>query len=512
MRASLGAAAGLGLGRSAWGAPPTRAAAPTARDADIDATVDVEVALRAIPGEVMLDPSGRRATRVWRYEGRLIKGLSDALTPAAAGYLGPMFRIRQGQRVRVNFENQLPEESVVHFHGLDVAEANDGHPRLAVGPGGTRRSDFQVTNRPGTYWYHPHPHRRTGAQVYAGMAGLFVVADGDDTARGLPAAPFDLPLVIQDRVIDADWQLVYRPNPMLGFLGDRIFVNGQASPTLPVAKGSYRLRVLNGSNARIYKLAFSDGRPMIAIGSDGGLLAAPLSRPYLMLAPGERVEIWVDFGNDAGSADVALESRAFEAPGMMGGMGGMGGMGMMGGGGGKAPLANGAPVRLCQFAVRGPGDRLRLPRRLDPPAFRPAAEVKNARAPRQFQVSMAMMRWGLNGRSFEMSAVAPDEHIKLGATEDWVFSNLGGMMGMPHPIHIHGGQFQIVERDLAGDAAGDMSEGLINNGWKDTVLLRAGERVRLRVRFARHAGLFLYHCHNLEHEDMGMMRNFRVDA
>ena len=145
-----------------------------------------------------------------------------------------------------------------------------------------------------------------------------------------------------------------------------------------------------------------------------------------------------------------------------------------------------------------------------PPAFRPAAEVVNGREPRRFEVSMAMMRWMLNGAPFEMEEVAANERIKRGVTEDWEFANLAGMMALPHPIHIHGGQFQIVSR--AGASAPTVADGLVDGGWKDTFLLLPGERVRVRVRFARHAGLFLYHCHNLEHEDMGMMRNFRVET
>ena len=135
---------------------------------------------------------------------------------------------------------------------------------------------------------------------------------------------------------------------------------------------------------------------------------------------------------------------------------------------------------------------------------------------------MMMMRWVLNGRPFEMTEVAPNERIKLGATEDWEFSNLGGTgmgMGMAmataHPIHLHGGQFQVVSRAVAPasqEAAATLGQGFLDEGWKDTFLLRPGERVRVRVRFANHAGLYLYHCHNLEHEDMGMMRNLLVAA
>jgi len=219
--------------------------------------------------------------------------------------------------------------------------------------------------------------------------------------------------------------------------------------------------------------------------------------------------VWADFGRDLPGAEVALESLAFSDGGMMGGMGMMGGRGMMGGGG--PGMNNGAPFHVCRFTVRGPGERRSLPKRLDAPAFRPSEEVANLRDLRQFAVTTAMMRWLLNGRAFEMTGIASNERIRRGVTEDWEFSNPGGMMAMAHPIHIHGGQFQIVGRSAEAGAS-TVIEGRVDEGWKDTFLLMPGERVRVRVRFAHHEGLFLYHCHNLEHEDMGMMRNFRVEA
>jgi len=469
---------------------------------------DLVVRLKATSAQLRVDDASDSLTNVLRFEGSRLAGPSDAFSQDDSRYLGPTFRVRAGQRVRVLFENALSEPSIVHWHGLDVAEVNDGHPRFAVDGGGQRPYELHLEDRPGTYWYHPHPDRLTGHQVLAGMAGLFIVTDGDDDARGLPAAEFDLPLVIQDRIIDGAGQLVYAPNPMLGFLGDRVLVNGRTSASFDVRAGSYRLRLLNGSNARIYKLAWSDGRPVQVIGTDGGLLAAPLTRPYVMLAPGERVEVWADF---AGIGDgVWLESQPFTIGGSM-----MGG-GMMGAGrsGGRS-LPNGASFRICQFAVKEKGTRLPIPRQFSPLAWRPPGEVVNRASPRRFAVSMAMMRWVLNGELFSMDDVAANERIRLGVTEDWEFANTGGMMTTAHPIHVHGGQFQILERQVAPawrEAAATMDEGLVDAGWKDTFLLRPGERVRIRVRFAKHAGLFLYHCHNLEHEDMGMMRNFRVEG
>jgi FtsP/CotA-like multicopper oxidase with cupredoxin domain len=477
----------------------------------------LEIALGVAPGKARLDPRAGREASVLRFAGKVVSGRADALVPGES-YLGPTFRVRRGERVRVRFDNGLDEPSIVHWHGLDVPEQADGHPRLAVAGGQGYRYDFTVENRPGLYWYHPHPDRRTGPQTYAGMAGLFLVTDPDDRARGLPGDENDLALVLQDRLLDADGELVYDPNPMVGFLGDRILVNGRPEASFTVTAGSYRLRLLNGSNARIYKLAFSDGAPLTVIGSDGGLLAAPVRKPFVTLGPGERVELWVDFAKPAGGGEVWLESQVFAEGGGMMGMsrgGGMGGMGMMGGGRGGARLPNGARFRVCRFDVRGTGRRLRVPARFDALAFRPDDAVENLGRPRRFDISMGMMRWTLNGATFARTEVAENERIKQGATEDWEFRNLGGMMTMAHPIHIHGGQFQVVERAPipGGVASGEaLRAGLVDEGWKDTFLVLPGERVRVRVLFDHHAGLFVYHCHNLEHEDGGMMRNFRVEA
>jgi FtsP/CotA-like multicopper oxidase with cupredoxin domain len=464
-----------------------------------------DVTLRAAPAEVALDATGRRSS-VSKFEGKVVGGRSDALV-SGAGYLGPTFRVRRGERVRVRFENALDEPSIVHWHGLAVSQENDGHPRFAVAAGERYQYDFVIENRPGLYWYHPHPDGRTGPQVYAGLAGLFLVTDPDDGARGLPTGDHDLALVIQDRALSSDGALLYAPNPMVGFLGDRIFVNGRAEPSFAVDAGTYRLRILNGSNSRIYKLAFSDGRPLTVIGSDGGLLAAPVQKPFVALGPGERVELWADFA--PAGRDAWLESQAFSV-----GAGMMGGMGMgMGGGGGR--VQNGARFRVCRFDVRGGGRRLAVPSRFEALAWRPEREVVNLDHPRTFDVSMGMMRWSLNGRSFEMTELAPNERIKLDTTEDWVFRNEAGMMMMAHPIHVHGCQFQVVER-VAAPATRAMVDtlrpGIVDEGWKDTFLLLPGERVRVRVRFERHTGLFLYHCHNLEHEDAGMMRNLLVES
>lgn len=166
------------------------------------AEVDVHIELHAESAEVALRPG--RPTRVWHYRSRLLRGEAGALEARAGAYLGPIIRVRRGQRIRVDLVNGLPESTIVHWHGLHVPDDMDGHPRFAIGPGEGYVYEFTVDNRAGSYWFHPHPHGRTGKQVYAGLAGLFLVSDDDEAALALPTGAQDLPLVIQDRSFDAD--------------------------------------------------------------------------------------------------------------------------------------------------------------------------------------------------------------------------------------------------------------------------------------------------------------------
>jgi len=473
-------------------------------------TPDVDLVLTAAPGEVSLLPG--EPTRVWRFTGERLRGPADTLTVLPDSYLGPVIRLRRGQRVRIRFVNQLAEDSIVHWHGLDVPEVADGHPRLAVGAGRDYVYEFTVTNRAGTYWYHPHPHMRTGAQVYYGLAGLLLVSDPEEDALGLPSGGRELLCVLQDRLIDSRNQLLYHGTMMEmmnGVLGDRLLVSGQVQPTRDVDAAWHRVRLLNGSNARFYKIAWSHDLPMTVIGSDGGLLERPLVQRTLTLAPGQRADLLVDLTAFAPGTDVRLESVAYPAE-AVGGVGMMGGMGRMGGMGETAALPQGAAARLMTLRVGATrGDAYAVPARL--PSFdttwapQPAAPVR--RVPLRFQ----RMQWLLGDRIFEMEGVTADETVRAGSTHIWEFVNMPNGMGMEaaHPIHIHGRQFRVLDRQ-GSDPSNALREGIVDAGWTDTVLVLPGETVRVQVTFTPHPGLYLYHCHILEHEDMGMMRNFRV--
>ena len=297
--------------------------APTKDDAP---QFDVELELEAVSTELEILPGA--ATRVLSYRGRVTAGDHNALQELPGSYLGPILRCRRGQRVRIRFINSLDKATIAHWHGLHMPEDMDGHPRLAVGPGETRTYEFDVIDRAGTYWYHPHPHGRTGPQVYAGLAGLLIISDDEEEVLGLPSGADGIPLVIQDRAFDDRNQLRYTGRGMMdrmvGFLGDRILVNGQPDPTLRLAAQPHRLRLLNGSNSRIYKLAWEDSTALTVIGTHGGLLERPVQREYVMLAPGERIDLWVDMAGRQVGSKVRLMSLPFEGDtqgGMMGRMG-----------------------------------------------------------------------------------------------------------------------------------------------------------------------------------------------
>jgi len=479
---------------------------------------DVVLRLVAAPAAVALQPASK--TRVLRYTGEVLRGRRDAIRPSP-GNLGPTLELRRGERVRIEVVNGVGAPTVVHWHGMIVPDSADGHPHQAVPSGGSYTVEFTVRNPAGTYLYHPHPHRITGRQTYYGLAGLLIVREPREREMGLPGQEHELQLVLQDRRIGDDGQLVFKRgmmDDMNGVLGDRVLVNGVDDSAFKVLPRAYWLRVANVSNARIYKLAWSDERPLRVIGSDGGLFSRSegiQERPYVTLFPFQRVELIEDFGARSDGAEIALVSREFSGLDMMGSMmggGGMMGRGMMGGGmmgGGMMGPEQGEELHVARFTV-SPGARRKAALLELPQSEAPAREGKYEL---RTQLAFRHMRGFLNGRRFDTEdamAVAEDERLPARQTSVWTFANDGGGMPMPHPIHVHGVQFRILER-RGGDVPADLREGLIDAGWHDTFGIFAGERVRIALA-PEVPGLFMYHCHNLEHEDGGMMRNCLFEA
>jgi FtsP/CotA-like multicopper oxidase with cupredoxin domain len=518
--AGMGAGAAVALGRPkvldrfhSWPAGGSSLAAQSS------VSVDVELELRAAPGTAAIVQG--TATRVWSYSGRVLKGPPTVVQAIAGSYLGPTLRFQTGQRVRIHFRNELPEETIIHWHGLDVPAQMDGHPHLAIASGNTYVYEFTVVNRPGTYWYHPHPHERVGPQVNRGLAGVILVSDAEESALKLPAGTEEIVCVIQDRLLDAGNQFVYVSgmpmDRMSGFLGDRILVNGRPSARMSLATRAYRFRLMNGSNSRVYKLAWSDDTPMTVLGTDGGLLERPVMRNYVTLAPAERIDLVLDLSQrQVGSRlvlrSLAFPSRVFEMRMGMGmGMGRGRGRGMTA----SSSLPNGAPFDILAIDVgRRERSTFVLPSRLS--TYDAAWQLPASVRTRVVRLDFQMMQFVLNGRRFDLGEVTSDETVQAGSTHVWEFDNSGpAMMNMRlgHPMHVHGRQFRVLSRHVEPARLDDwqtLNEGFVDEGWKDTVLVMPGEKVRILLQFSKYPGLYLYHCHNLEHEDAGMMRNFRI--
>ncbi|MCF6203011.1 MAG: multicopper oxidase domain-containing protein [Methylococcaceae bacterium] len=492
---------------------------------------DVEIELSMDVTKVQIFKGSK--TRIWKVQGKVLKGSPSIVNNLTGTYLAPTLHLQKGQKVRIYLKNNLPAESILHWHGLHVPSEMDGNPMYAINHGETYIYEFEILNRAGTYWYHSHAHGVTAKQVYSGMAGFFIVSDKEEQAINLPKDQYDLPLVIQDRSFDSNNQLKYSNNMMQrmqGFLGDQIMINGQPDFVLPVENRSYRLRLLNGSNSRIYKLAWDDGSPVTVIGTDGGLLESPETIPYVMLAPAQRRELWVDFSDKAIGTELTMRSIPFKGAsmhgGMMGGRGGMGG-GMMGGRGGMGmgrmsgsslPAGGDYPVLKVKVVKKAKSNDS-LPSRLTSIKPLKAKDAANSTNPRTIALSMGHMSALLNGRSYKMNDIRPDEVIPVNSLQLMEFDNngrgsgMGMMMAMPHPMHLHGEQFQIIKREISSgseDAYASVSKGLVDNGWHDTSLVMSGEKVTFLKPFNDFKGIFMYHCHNLEHEDLGMMRDYLI--
>ncbi|MFN8218780.1 MAG: multicopper oxidase family protein [Fimbriimonadales bacterium] len=437
-------------------------------------------------------------TTCYRYVGSF-KSSPGTVEAIPGSYLGPIIRFKKGQVARVTFTNTLAENTIVHWHGLHLPEYADGLPTQIVGPGATVTRTFPIVNRAGTYWYHPHPHMATATQVYKGLAGMVIVSDPEEQALALPRGQYDMPLVIQDRRFDANYQYVYNSGGGMGQLGNRILINGWPNYTLSAATRVYRFRILNGSNSRIYKLAWNNSVPMVLIGTDGGLIPAPVTKPYIMLAPGERVEIWADFSQLAVGSNFKLQSLAFTGVGQNAG---------------QTP-AQGTLMDLMNVSIdRQETETLTLPAVLTPIQWEDPNTAVNKLEPRHFPISFTTEGWVLNGSAYQPNVLASNETVKLGDLEIWEFSHiLNSMTLAAHPIHVHGVQFQIIERTIQAERASayeTVRYGYTDEGWKDTFLVMPGETVKILIRFTRYPGMFVYHCHNLEHEDMGMMRHYQI--
>lgn len=394
-------------------------------------------------------------------------------------YLGPTLRMTTGDAVRMQVSNQLPEATTLHWHGMHVPAEMDGGPHQLLAPRETWSPEWQVRQPSGTLWYHSHPHGQTADQVYRGVAGMILVAD----PTGGPDLPDtygtdDIPVIVQDKTFDADGQLVFdQQGPSsTGFLGGTVMVNGTIGAYVDVTSTRTRLRLLNASTARIYKLGFADDRDFALVGTDGGLLGAPVALQRIQLSPGERADIVVEM---APGEVVELRNSTPDFGGRVGS---------------NSRFGTG-DYRVLELRA---ADSLRespdVPTTLAQFTAIPEAAADHTRS---FTINAQI----INRRPVDMGRL--DEVVALDATEVWVLRNRDPQ---PHNFHVHTVQFQVLDIDGAPPPAE-------LGGWKDTVYLPPGSEVRIIASFTDYADPtwpYMYHCHLLWHEDSGLMGQFVV--
>ncbi|MET0692429.1 MAG: multicopper oxidase family protein [Propionibacteriaceae bacterium] len=419
---------------------------------------------------------------------------------------GPTIKARRGEKIVVNHRNTLDVPTVVHLHGGHTPPGSDGYPidlvlperGLAhVGHAGhvTAQGDVSPGQRDYVYpneqpaatlWYHDHRMDFTAPQVWRGLAGFHLISDDVEDDLPLPKGERDVPLMIMDRAFEANGALRYpsldrrlvdppgvRDDYVAGVLGDVILVNGRPWPLMEVTATRYRFRILNASNARRYRLQLAPAPPagpaFVQIGSDGGLLSAPRPHQAIAISPAERYDVIVDFSGYPAGTEVTLTNA----------------------------LGSDSTDAVMRFRVSGPApDESRIPATLaDVPPLTPTPGSRT-REWRFARGHTGQVHWMINNLPFDPARM--DARVSLGEVETWRFYS-----DLHHPVHVHLDPFQVLSR-------GGRPPGELDGGWKDTVDLRPTEYVDVAVRFSDHAGKYLIHCHNLEHEDMMMMAAFET--
>jgi blue copper oxidase len=457
--------------------------------------------------------------------GELLPNFEADTLGYSAPYLGPVIRIYRGDTVTMAITNAMDRLTTVHWHGLFVPSQLDGGPYGIIEPGQIWQPSLKIDQPAATAWFHPHPHGDTARQVYMGLAGLIFIEDGSSAELGLPNRHGldDLPLILQDRIIGPEGELIYDNSPMAvmhGSRGDTIIVNGAIGPVAEVPRGIARLRLLNGANARNFRLTFDDSREFHVIANDNGLLAAPVAVSELTIAPGERFEVLVDFsdgrvttlatypdrnGQFGTGASDRIKAMVRDATDIL------------------TPIVRFDPADYISTAVKvvparladlpasaTPADAVRRSFILDNmmasnmPMMGEAGSMAGMDHSQMTGMSgmsgtsgLAMgMKMGINGKPFDMRRI--DVETKRGTSEIWELRSTE----MAHPFHIHGATFRILSLDGASPPPH-------LSGRKDTLLVN--QQAEILVTFdqpADPAKPFMFHCHILEHEDAGMMGQY----
>lgn len=384
--------------------------------------------------------------------------------------LGPTLRLTEGETVKVRVGNELSEPTTFHWHGLEIPGSEDGGPQQEVLPGEEKIVTLKADQQAASLWYHPHPHELTAKQVFKGLSGMLYVDEKEESSLPSEYGVDDVPLILQDRLFDDDDQLDYEALMNSdGTIGDTSIVNGTLNPKLTVTKPMMRFRILNGANARNYTVRLSNGAKFMQIAGDGGKLGEPVEVDEITLSSSERAEIIVDFSAFDAADDIALVDEE-----------------------GSILLPFERDDNLVNEGQA-----------LEWEADEPFISEKEKALPvsKEIELYGMMDQVTINGKKFDPERI--DFKQKQGKTEVWeVYNKPDEMGGMIHPFHIHGTQFKILSRD--GKPVDPKEEGL-----KDSVLIEPDETVQLLVTFPE-KGIFMFHCHILEHEDNGMMGQVEV--
>ncbi|MGW5778777.1 multicopper oxidase family protein [Streptomyces sp. NPDC003863] len=412
--------------------------------------------------------------KIRRSTAEILPGIATDVLTYGGHFPGPVIHARSGRRVLVRQHNGLDMPVTVHLHGGNVPSASDGNPMDVFAPGTARTYVYANRQPHASLWFHDHAHHMEAEHVYRGLSGSYLLTDDLEQSLPLPKGRYDVPITLRDARFDERGQLAYT-------MSDRnrttVLANGRPTPYFEVAARKYRFRLLNGSNLRLFALSLSDGTPLTQIASDGGLLERPVAVPVLMLSPGERADVVVDFSRHAVGTRLVLTNTGPGRPEQVGKV-------------------------LAFDVVRTADDPSSVPEVLR--TLRPAAALPEAAVTRDIELSMDEdgrpdPRGFINGRMYDPDRV--DTTVAFGSSEIWNVTNSNRRA--PHNFHLHLVQFRVLER--GGRPAGPTETGL-----KDTVRVMPGETVKLHVTFDGYRGDYVYHCHMLDHSAMGMMATFRV--
>lgn len=410
--------------------------------------------------------------RAQKGETEIFDGIKTKTYGYNGAFLGPVLRLSKGDTVKIRLINELDEVTTFHWHGLEVPGKVDGGPHTVIKPEEEESIEFKVTQEASTLWFHPHPKGNTAEQVYNGLAGLIYIEDDNSKSLGLPNeyGKNDIPLIFQDKTFDDEKQLNYSAAMNEdGTIGDTLLINGTLNPKLTVKKEKVRLRLLNGSNARNYTFKLNTGDSFVQVATDGGFLNEPVKLKELSLTPSERAEIVVDFSQLNTEKGLALinEDESILLPFEVSNQGGE-----------ESSLSG----EMNNFSI--------------------TEEEMNLPVTKKVEFFGMMDKVTINGKKFDAERI--DFTQKQGVTEVWeIYNKPDAMGGMIHPVHIHGTQFKIISRNGEDPPENE-------RGWKDSFSVKPDERVKIAIQF-KNKGVYIIHCHILEHEDNGMMAQIKVE-